>query len=249
MNTLFLTWQDVSNSRSWFVIGRINKTDTGYRFQYVNQALAAFRSGFIPLPEFPDIYEVYESPYLFPILTNRLLPKSRPDYNDSLLRVGVGIDDADYFTILSRTGGIRATDNIGVFPESEPDEQGNYQIVFFANGLRHLPIESENEVLNLVSGTQLEIVCDDANDSDRDALLIYSNRVKVGWIPRFYCKDIRYLLGIDPETVVLKVMQVNPRTAPIQQRLLCSLTSPWPESWEPFNHEDFKTISKEVSQV
>ncbi|MEG3979147.1 DNA-binding protein, partial [Microcoleus sp. herbarium8] len=80
MKTLFLAWQN-PGSGSWFPIGRLTFNGKEYQFNYTNGVLEAkLKCGFELLPSFPDFNNVYTSQKLFPLFSNRVMPRSRPDY-------------------------------------------------------------------------------------------------------------------------------------------------------------------------
>lgn len=242
MNTLFVAWQDQADTRAWFVVGRLDRIDVGYRFQYVNQVRVACNSGFEPMLEFRDINAKYESNKLFPLFENRLLSRSRPDYGDFLKRIAISEDSYDPIAILGRTEGLRATDSFEVFSKPEPDEHGNYHVVFFARGIRHLSPDIEKLVAGLVPGDDLDIELQDDNTHDCNAILVRSDGTQVGWIPKYLCADVRRLRDSYGDEMRVRVERVNSAPAPVQQRLLCSISAPWPESWEPFSDESFQGV-------
>ena len=242
MTMLYLAWQDEKDSRRWFVIGCLDRVQSGYRFRYVRQAEEARGYGFEPIPGFEDFQVTYESAELFSLFSNRLLSKSRPDYAGFLERIGVAEADADPLTILSRTEGIRMTDKFEVFPMPEPDDSGYYHIVFLVRGIRHLPPETEQLITSLRPGDRLRVVSEDANQFDCNAVIITTNDRQVGWVPRYFCTDIRDLEQLSPDGIELIVRRVNPPPAPVQLRLLCSLRAPWPDSWTPFNRPEYQPL-------
>lgn len=248
MNTLFLAWQEEERTRRWFVIGRLDRTERGFRFQYVNQDWPQIASeyGFESLLDFPDVGRVYESTRLFPMFENRLLSRSRPDYGDFLKRLAIDDKDHDPLDILARSEGIRATDSFEVFPKPEPDEQGHYRVVFLARGVRHLPRHVEDVIAKLTPGDKLDAKFGRENEQDCNALLVRSDGMQVGWIPRYLCPDIKRLKGEYPSSLELRVEQVNLSPAPVQQRLLCSITAPWPQ-WEPFSDKEFAGLVEQAA--
>jgi len=242
MNTLFLAWQDQAGTRRWFVIGRLDRTGEGYQFQYVNQVHTALSHGFQLLPEFEFLEDKYQSNRLFPLFENRLLSRARPDYAEFLDRLALSAQDDDPMNVLARTEGLRTTDSFEVFPKPEPDPDGNYHLVFFARGVRHLPSETEEFIQSLHPGDRLDIIPDTGSEFDCNALLMCGDGTKVGWVPRYLCPDVKRLESDAPQTLDVRVERVNPAPAPVQQRLLCSLTAPWPSSWEPFSDEEFQGV-------
>ncbi len=163
MKTLFLAWLDPI-SRSWFPIGRLTNDGKTYQFVYLQGVKAAQQQcGFQGLWSFPDLGKVYESPELFPLFSNRVGTRSRPDYPEFVQWLNIPEHEDDPMTILARSGGQRATDTFEVFPASLPpaslpDENGLYNIHFFAHGLRYLPPETVNRISCLQPGELLRLV-------------------------------------------------------------------------------------------
>lgn len=241
MRTLFLSWQD-QLSRSWFVVGRLDTDDHDYWFRYVNQAYAAGKKRFEPLLEFPDINKAYHSAKLFALFENRLMSASRPDYASFLRRLHLTAEQADPLIILSRTEGQRATDSYEVFLKPEPDPVGDYCVYFFVRGLSHMP-DAAPYLSQMSSGEQLYLQPDSNNETDSDAILLTNAQgASVGYLPRYLCKDVQLFLKHCKERIDLSVAQINAPPAPLQQRLLCNFTAPWPKTWQPFAEAEFEPI-------
>jgi hypothetical protein len=115
MNTLFVASRSIeAGAGRWSPIGRLQFNNGTYRFVYTKGARTA--RDFTPFSGMENLDEVYESDELFPVFFNRLLPKSRPEY-EAFLRWG-GFDPAkppDPISVLAVTEGIRRTDSIQVF--------------------------------------------------------------------------------------------------------------------------------------
>ncbi len=78
-NALFVAWRFTTpDGGRWGPIGRLEYTGAGYRFVYTQGARKL--PGFVPFPEMPDLDAVCESDELFPLFANRLLARSRPEY-------------------------------------------------------------------------------------------------------------------------------------------------------------------------
>lgn len=58
---------------------------------------------FIPFGSLRDLHEVYESPELFPLFTNRVISKKRPEYRDFLRWLDLEDSEADPLVLLART--------------------------------------------------------------------------------------------------------------------------------------------------
>ena len=111
-NALYVAWRsgDATQGR-WGPVGRLERLGTEYRFAYTKGARSL--KGFQAVPEMPHLDKVYESEELFPLFANRLLSKSRPEYEAYLTWGGFDPDNPpDPIAILGVTEGRRATDSL-----------------------------------------------------------------------------------------------------------------------------------------
>lgn len=254
MKTVFLAWQDPIG-RSWHPIGRLDFDDVNYQFVYIRGAQKARdEARFEPLVSFPDLQRIYESADLFPLFSNRVLSPSRPDYADYVQWLNVPQDQDDPITLLSRSGGRRTTDSLEVFPCPEPDENGTYHVHFFAHGLRHLPSASVERIGQLSEGERLLLVHDFQNAHDPNALMLRTNESfegdlhVVGYCPRYLVSDFFDLRKQCPDNFQVSVERINPPPAPLQLRLLCSMTACWPEGdFRPFTSDVYEPIPSGVA--
>jgi hypothetical protein len=182
------------------------------------------------------------------VFANRLLPKSRPEY-DAYLQWS-GFDPAnppDPIAVLGVTEGIRRTDMIELFPCPVPNEQGCYLSKFFLHGLRYMPDSAKARVMSLQQDEPLYPMLDLCNPADRNAVAlrtVNSDRLMLGYVPRYLAHDVWKLFqGCDPEFINVFVHRVN-RDAPLQQRLLCRMHACWPEDFRPCSGEEFQPIPK-----
>lgn len=255
MKHLFLAWQD-PGGRSWFPIGRLSINRSRYLFVYTKGAEMAQReSGFRPLASFPSLREAYESDELFAMFANRLPSRSRPEYEHFVGWLHTEDKDDD-IALLARSGGRRQTDAFEMFPCPEPDEDGLYHFQFFAHGLRHLSPDSIKRIEALRTGEQLLLMQDFQNHYDPSALVLRTNdtnetfpgdRYFVGFMPRYLQEDLYQVLQDCVEAPMVSVERINQPPAPLQFRLLCSLTSCWPEQFRPCAGESFEPIVGSIS--
>ena len=243
INALFLARRsDIGYCRP---IGRLERSPSGYRFVYT-QGVREIES-FVAFPEMPDVERVYESEELFPIFANRILSRSRPEYEAYLKWGGFDPDNPpDPIAILSVTEGLRATDNLELFPSPSPDGEGCYLNKFFLHGIRYVPESAVNRIDQLKPGETLVPMFDDFNSTDPEAVAIRTSDVNgrylIGYVPRYLAREVRQLCqSCDPDVIRITVERVNPG-APFQQRLLCRMRSCWPAGFDPFAHEDFQPI-------
>lgn len=240
MKTLFVAWQD-PESRRWAPVGRLSRENGNYQFVYTHGAEEM--PNFRPFGRMQDLHAVYKSAELFPLFANRILPKSRPEYQDYLSWLGLTGAQCDALEELARTGGLRATDSIELFPC--PESGKRYEVYFFCRGIRHLHAENQERARNLKPGERLHLMQDLQNEYDDMALLLRTGDpiTLVGYAPRYYSAEFTQLISsTGPDQVKVTVEQVN-RDAPIQYRVLCKLTSPWPENFMPCSGEEFKALA------
>jgi hypothetical protein len=240
--------------RRWYPIGRL--TYDGYRYQYVylvGAREAQNRYQFEPLASFPSLNKVYESDSLFPLFSNRVLSNSRSDYKDFVEWLNIPKDEDDPIAILSRSGGRRVTDNLEVFPCPQPDELDRYHIHFFAHGLSYLPKESINRINDLKPEDSLLLAWDFQNPHDPLAIMLRTNdtyegdRYIVGYCPRYLLPDAYDIMNKCPDPPRVTVERINPPPAPLQLRLLCNMTTCWPEDFKPCSNEMYQPIPSNVS--
>jgi hypothetical protein len=246
MKVLYLAWQD-PHSRQWYPVGKLSAEDGVYRFVYTKGAELA--QNFIPLGFMQDLHAVYRSHDLFPLFANRVISKKRPEYKDFLRWLDLREDEADPIVLLARTEGVRETDSLTVFPCPERTRQGKYVAHFFGHGLRHLPDEARLRVSRLHSGDQLYLMPDMQNPHDECALALRTDdpATIVGYCPRYISCDFLQVLLNDPATVDVRVKQVN-ADAPIQLRLLCTLTGDWPDNFRPCSGDEYQEIAHNAEE-
>jgi hypothetical protein len=242
MKSLFVAWQNI-NSRKWAPVGRLTHENGLYRFVYTRGA--ENEPDFKPFGPMQDLHQAYKSDELFPIFANRILAKNRPEYSEYLQWLGMSESKYDELEELGRTGGLRATDSLELFPCPEPTAAKQYEVYFFCRGLRHLHTENQERARHLKIGERLYLMQDLQNDQDSMALLMRTCDpiTLVGYAPRYYAAEFTQLIkSTDTEQVRITVEQVNV-DAPIQYRVLCKLTSPWPLNFVPFSRSEFSPLA------
>lgn len=243
MKTLFVAWQDPIE-KHWLPVGKLTFNDGIYRFTYTKGAKNAKK--FMPFGRMTKLDQVYESVELFPLFSNRLLSKSRPEYQEFLHWLKIHEDEANPLALLALTEGKRETDNLEIFPCPEKSSGGKFKVKFFAHGIQYLPQFAANMIGDLKVGEPLLLMSDLQNPFDRHAIAIRSNStVILGYSPRYLSCDFNELLKkCDLEDVVVSVEQVN-LDAPLQLRLLCQIEAPWPASFKPCSTENYFPLAKE----
>jgi len=239
---LFVSWRDPSGSiHPIGLLVRHSDPGGGERFVFAYLKMAELLPQFTSLPGLPDLHRRYESSVLFPVFANRIMPRSRPDFDLLAHRVDM-TSDADPFEVMARSGGLRQTDRIEVFSGPIRTSDGRSRCLFFARGIRHIDGAAE-AVDGLEPGDRL-ILADDGTNSHnpRAVLLRVSDGHTVGYVPDYLVEHIHELRDLNDDDPVVTVEHVNDaRTAP-HLRLLCCLDAPWPPGYEPFSDARFRPL-------
>ncbi len=248
MNSLFVAWRPpMPNQTGWRPVGRLEHDGGLYRFWYTK---GARKPGFRPFAQMEDLNKVYESDELFPLFANRLLPKSRPEYEAYLRWSGFDINNPpDPIVVLGVTEGIRQTDAVEVFPCPVPDADGCYLNKFFLHGIRWLPEAAIERIGRLEPNEPLKLMLDLQNTADPNAVAVRTEteQMLIGYVPRYLAHDVWHLIQqCDIGFINLYVDRVN-QDAPLQNRVLCRMHACWPEGFRPCSTEDFSPIPSGVS--
>jgi hypothetical protein len=244
MNKVFVSWQE-SETRIWYPIGCLEFDGEQYEYYYINAVEKAIARGFDRIFSFPDLDRTYRSVYLFPFFSNRLMSRSRPDYQRYIDSLNIPPDRDNPLIVLSRSGGWKATDNYEIFPSSTVE--GNiYQTYFFLRGLRYQ--SRMHEILpSLRAGDSLHVTPEPDNEFDRQALkIIATDRQPLGYCPRYLAADIYPLLQQNPELVRVTIDRINRPPTPVQYCLLCRLHIECDPDFQPFSGEDYQKLDRAV---
>lgn len=255
LEVLFVAWQNPADRRYYPVARLVHNASSSpelFEFAYIHGArTAAKEAGFTPFLAFPNIEQVYVSQELFPFFLNRLLPRSRPEYDDFVSSLELDPAHASPLQILGRSGGGRVTDNIELFALPTFDSESYcYCTAFLVHGLRHMPVAAQERVLALKHGEQLPWYLDVQNPAEpwRAMGLRTEDRHNVGFIPTYLLDDVQTLLDKCFE-INVHVLSVNLPPTPLAQRLLCELRSCWPEKFKPYASQVFQTIAPDAIQL
>ena len=263
--TLFLAWKDAMppagggisavrqdyESRVWFPIGRLTFDGARYQFVYIKGAKDAEQQcGFQPLISFPQWDEVYYSNHLFPIFANRLMSRSRPEYRSFVERLNVSLEEDDPMVLLARSEGKRETDSFTVFPCPEPDEEGKYELHFFAHGLRYLPEGAIAKIEQFQVGDKLWLAYEFQNEYDTRALTLNTqDHYIVGYCPRYLSRLVFDVLMRSPQLVDVRVEKINHSPTPLKFRLLCRMTYSTLDGIQPFSQEEYQPIKSKKTAI
>lgn len=242
---LFVAWQD-AESRRIVPIGRLLRRDGRYEFAYVNAVSDARALGFEALLTYPDLEEVYESRDLPPLFSNRLLPKRRPELAEYLGELGLSVEQGEPFTVLSRSGGRRTTDRLEVFAPPEQMNDGNYQGLFLARGVRHVP-GSEAALAQLGAASPLFVMADVQNSTNSAALALRDGAQHLlGYVPDYLANEL-VTAGASPALLQVTAERINLPPAPVHHRLLCRFRMPGKVGGTLFRGEGYQPLSPKAA--
>jgi HIRAN domain len=246
IDTLYVTWQD-PETRSWYPVGMLSLEDGDYTFMYTRGVLASER--FIPFGSMNNIETKYISKTLFPLFANRLLAKSRPEYDQYISWMGLPQKDMNPLEILARSGGERATDSLQIYACPTKTAEGKYETYFFCHGIRHMRGNIAHEVERLEPGQELFPMLDTLNPHDADAVALRTAdpAMMIGYCPRYLAKDVSQLASLSKDKFNARIERVN-RDAPIQYKLLCRLSADWPEGFVPCSGAEFQPVESARGQ-
>jgi hypothetical protein len=191
-----------------------------------------------------DFYKRYQSKELFPIFSNRILPKSRPEYKDYLEWMGLQDQNTDPLTVLARSGGGKVTDNLQVYPMPEKTEDGKYKSYFFVNGLRYLSDIVLELIPSLEVGQMLFPMLDCNNFVDPLAVALRADdpAFLVGYCPRYIAQEIGCLAQEANNSLLITVNKIN-KTAPYQMMLSCKAEALWPDGFKACSRDECEILT------
>lgn len=243
MDTLHVAWQE-PDSKEWIPVAVLTRRENGnFRFFYTQGVLRA--KNFKPFSGMDELETIYESETLFPVFSNRLISRNRPEFKDYLRWMGLDNSNDDPMSILALTGGIRGTDSVELFAPPTFAQDGSYNLEFFARSLLFLDKQTLEAIGQFKPGTQLYLMKDVQNSVDRFAIALRSNKpiLFVGYCPRYYAKNLGNLLASEDSELTIHVKCANPE-APLNMRLLCKLSAKHPDMKTRFvSDSDFQQLA------
>lgn len=244
---LYVVWQE-PKSLGYFPVGHLEyicEDGKGYyQYNYIKGVEKAKEFDFKPFLTFPNLDEIYRSKELFSFFANRILPRSRKDYADFVLSLGLSPDFASPIEILARSGGRRVTDNIELFapPQEDDSRSGKSSYFFLVHGMRHMKECAQKFADGLKSGDRLFVMHDIQNPYDPEAVVLRTeDYCCVGFLPRYLVTDFWQLIGKD-ENINVIVEKTNPPPASAQQRILCRLSMSVGDGFEPYSSDIYASF-------
>ncbi len=204
-NYLYLIWKD-PKSRKNYTVGRLEKSESRYVFEYCNEYKEAHKVGGMMIQAFPE-EKRYESEELFPLFTSRLPDKKRK--NIEVILEKYGLDHYDGFELLRKSGGRLPIDTFE-FIDPIFDDDLEIEREFYIEGIRHsCSCHGKNCEFRpqIEVGMNLNFRLDNTNKYDVCAVQVLNEKKEVlGYIPRYYSQSIseRINNGMTYECIVLE---------------------------------------------
>lgn len=206
-NELWLTWKEPF-SRRRYKIGILTKDKNSYKFYYTNPELDDARKvGFKYYPGFDNLTNVYESEYLFANISTRLPNSTRPDYLEILNCYNLE-KESDDFEILKATRGRTLTDSYEFVPAYDLSK-----IEFYVAGTSHSQDINECKKYLFVN-KKIYLEPEPENKNDKNAIKVVfkenNKSYNLGYVPRYYCKDLLNELNKDVEySALIKSLKLD----------------------------------------
>lgn len=190
---LYLIWKD-TESRRQYVVGQLSKNGQ-FEFNYGMEIEEAIKNGFKLLISFDDIKKVYKSDILFPVFSSRLPDKKRKDIDKILLKYG--LDKFDEYKLLKKSGARLPIDNFEFIDPILEKDSDDIERIFYIAGPRHfIGCEGKDcdKSVDLQVGDELKLVLEPNNKFDSNAIMIFYKNIHIGYIPRYYSKEVTVLV-------------------------------------------------------
>lgn len=191
-NTLLVTWQPKSGGAR-YLIATIARNSDDYIFTYQTESKdfeLAKNAGFLGHPAFKLDVAVHTNNVLDPFL-RRLPPKSRGDFGRYLQQHCLPSPfNASDFALLGYTGAKSPADGFILFPDFS-DIQTSFEYVLEVAGTRY---EKGLDLEYIRLEDQVTFVPEEKNRFDENAIAVYHDQGKIGYVNKVFCKFFRQLL-------------------------------------------------------
>jgi hypothetical protein len=175
------------------------------------------------------------------------MPRSRPEFDETIEFLALPECRNDPVAFLARTGGAKVTDNFEIFSYPELDEKGDYNLCFFAQGLRYLPEGSLERIKQMSKGDKVLLAHDFQNPFEEGALQLHTrDNYIVGCCPSYLLDDLNDVRK--KRDLEVCVERVND-DAPPQFRLLCRLIVSSANGYKPFTSQCYSPVVSSVETL
>lgn len=177
---IYLVWRPGRSHRR-IVIGKVKANKSEVSFQYIKEGVEeAHKSGFMCYPDFLDVNKKYTNKVLHSI-SQRLNDPGRTDIADYYKFWNISKKmTTDKIRLIAQTSGCLPTDNF----EFLADFYGAKGVCLVSElaGLSNVPLE--NGTVSV--GDKLTWTLEPANEYDKDAVAVYKDAVKIGYIKKIH---------------------------------------------------------------
>ncbi len=204
---MWLIWKEPKTRRR-YKVGTLNYDNSIYIFKYTNPELdEAKETGFKFFPGFENLDEVYKNEDLFINIATRLPNVNRPDYLELLNSFGLD-STSTKLEILKATKGRLITDNYEFVSAFDKNK-----IEFNVAGTNHSEdIDICKKVIAINDKLDLELEPENKFDDDAIKVILNKNNkvYHLGYVPRYYSKDLAILLNKKLEySAMIKSLNFN----------------------------------------
>ncbi|MFA5480577.1 MAG: HIRAN domain-containing protein [Candidatus Muiribacteriota bacterium] len=215
-NKLWVYWKNSKRQRHKIGELTYDKENSLYTFEYSLNSdklnvKKALEEGFILFTEFPKLNEKYESKTIFKTFKSRLPDFSRMDFSEIIAKHGVQEDENIEFELLKKTGGRLIIDSIDLIQPILKLENKPIIRKFPLAGVEYYDVcelDKNNKCLikyiDFSKDTEFKLKSEPGNNFDSNAVEVYVENNKIGYIPRFYSKIVTEAINSDNFTVKLK---------------------------------------------
>tara|TARA_R110002049_G_scaffold102595_1_gene248242 strand:- start:10343 stop:11038 length:696 start_codon:yes stop_codon:yes gene_type:complete len=194
INTLYLAWQPPLG-KTRYCVGTIFRKESGDAIFSYNLGTKDFElakaDGFVGFPSFrldqkEHVKNVIES------FMKRLPSRSRGDFKKYLTNHGIPESfDGDNISLLAHTGAKLPSDGFALIPDIL-ESPIPFDYIMEVAGTRHNA--TIDEVNQLQVGNDVFFKLEPDNEFDKNAIGVYCNEIKIGYVNKLLCRSIGRLL-------------------------------------------------------
>lgn len=201
-DTLYLAWR-IGKGQRRFLVGKIEFLGEEAQFSYIEEGVrAAQEKGFQYYPDFPDITRVY-SHNVLSSFGNRLNNSRRADIQEYYDFWDIPADKTtDIAYMLAHTGALLPTDNFEILADYHP-----LKGLKFVSEICGLSQTIPNATTVNV-GDVLRYEFEQENTHDPNAILLYKNDIRLGYVKRIHNRVFKGK-GIDDFHIRVKSKESN----------------------------------------
>ncbi|NNO00312.1 hypothetical protein FKQ62_12775 [Vibrio sp. B1-2] len=205
VNTLFLTWQSNRDRNQRYLVGALKKLESGFEFSYLTETQDysdALEQGFLGYPAFP----LNKGSFTNDVMTTfmkRLPPRSRRDFTKYLVNHHLPVDfNGSDFDLIAHTGIQLPSDGFDLIPNLEEADIPFEYLMEVAGTRYYLSFEESGEIL---LGSKVDLHCENENEFDCNAVAMFVNQIKIGYVNKLFCQTVRKLMDRDLNCYVAQV--------------------------------------------